>query len=197
MRCRRGNVFAADAPPNRVGNRPKARVRAISMPAFQGDRLDLPETERWLDGVQAERQIRTSPLSPPRFVADEMPTTADRPFAPGNDYASGGLEMLLDLLLPVRSAGNVKVPPEGKAFGLQRFDERDQPRPILRLVRNEYVRSLSRHGSPQRDVGVVSLRRRGRLTSESTVSTKRRRLMSALGRKLTLGLWQLWVESGR
>ena len=79
--------------------------------------------------------------------------------------------MLFDLFLPVSSACDVKVPPEGKAFGLQRLDERDQPRAILRLVRNEYVRRLSRHSSPQRDVGVVSLRRPGGLTSECTVST--------------------------
>lgn len=117
------DVFASDPLSHRVGERAEAMVGGVSVPTLQRDGLDFAEAKRRLGGVKADWQIDSTPLRAPCLFADEMTVMANRALAPGNDYAPGGVEMLLDVLVPVRSAADVGIPPDGEALGLQRLDE--------------------------------------------------------------------------
>ena len=124
MDVRMGNGFARDVASNGVHHGLEPPVRAIALPAFQRQRLDLAEAERRLDPVEADRDISIAPLRAPRLVAHEMAVMADRALAPRDDHAFGGLEMLLDILVPIGAAADMGVPPDAEAFGLERLDKR-------------------------------------------------------------------------
>jgi hypothetical protein len=151
------NGPARNVAPYRVGQRLEPRVGPIALPVFKRQRLDLAETERRLNSVEADRDIRIAFLRSPRLVADEMSVMADRSLGPSDDHAFGSLEMLLDILVPVGAATDAGVPPDAEAFCFQCLDERDKARAILRLVRQEHVRCWTCHCAPSANVSPRTL----------------------------------------
>ena len=102
-----------------------ARVLQVSLPPLERDRLKLAESERWFDGVDADRNIGAPPQRPRSFVPHEPPVRSNRPFAPRYDDAMRPVEMALDLFAPVRAAADMRVPPHRAAIGFERAATRD------------------------------------------------------------------------
>ena len=134
---------------DRVDQRREARRGALALPADKIDRLDFAEAERRLDHIDLDRDVASGGLRRARLVAHEAAFGPDRARAPRDDDAARGVEMLLDFLAPVGAAADMRVPPNVKAFGLKRGDQRLQSRPVLRFVRDEYF--VHRHASPERE----------------------------------------------
>ena len=66
--------------------------------------------------------------------------------------------MFLNVLAPVGAPADVGVPPDAETFGFERGHQRLDPCAVFSLVRNEYVRRLTPHSSPLRDVNGATLR---------------------------------------
>src|SRR5262245_38930661 len=143
------DALACDVASHCVRDRPEAMVRPAPFPALERQRLDLAEAERRFDTVEADRDVCVALLRAPRLIADVMPVMTDRALAPGDDHALGGVEVLLDILVPIGSAADVSVPPDSEALGFQGSDERRQPSAILGLVGHEHVRWRTHHCSPR------------------------------------------------
>lgn len=101
--------------------------------------MELAETERRFDVVDPDRQIAAAALRPIGLVPDEPPLGADRTLAPHHDDAARSIELLLDVLAPLRPGGDLRVPPDAEPVGLERLHERRHPGPILGLVGHEDV----------------------------------------------------------
>src|SRR5215213_5566674 len=140
--------FAGNASSDGGDNSLIARVRAVAFPALERDRLHLAKAERWLDRIEANRQVSAPSLRARRFIADEIAFAADRAFAPRDDYALRGVEMFLNVLAPMRAAPDVGVPPDAEAFRLQRLNERNKPCAILSFVRDKNIRRWTCHRAP-------------------------------------------------
>jgi hypothetical protein len=63
-----------------------------------------------------------------------MAVMPNRALAPNDNDASGGVQVLFNILMPVSSSADVRVPPYREALVFQRFDERCEPCSIFNLV---------------------------------------------------------------
>ena len=117
-----GNVFAGNASADRLDDGEETRVVAVTFPSFERNRLDLPKPERWIDRIQTNRQIGASLSGSVGFVANEVALDAHGTLAPHDDDAFRRVQMLLDVLAPMRASADVSVPPNGEAFRFKRSD---------------------------------------------------------------------------
>jgi hypothetical protein len=142
------HLFAGYAASDRGRDRLEPRVRAIAAPTFQGQCLDFTETKRRLNGIEADRQIDAAPLCLRGLVTDEITVAGNRTLAPGNNHASGGVEVILDVFTPVRARTDVGIPPNRKAVRFEGADQRLQSGLVLSLVLQEHIRAWRGHQQP-------------------------------------------------
>jgi len=116
------------------------RVGAVAVPALERRRLALPEAQWRHHRIDQHRDIDAALLRPRRLLADEPAFGPDRPFAPHDDDGFRFVELPFDGFAPGVADADMLVPPDGKALGLQRLDQRLHAAAILGLIRDKDVR---------------------------------------------------------
>ena len=134
-----GGMVAADDPPRAVEQGEVARIVAVAFPAGQRQALGLAKAQWRVDLVDRDGEVDVALDRAAGLVADEAPFAGDRAFAPRDDHAFGGGEVVGDRFAPFVTGTDMRVPPHGETIGGERVDQRSHPRAILGLVGNEHV----------------------------------------------------------